>query len=131
MVVAFPPPATSLHKEAPMAAKATISVFWIPLLLGGAGIAGGWALATDRYTREAWAIVLVLCVGAAVLAYRLPAAIGGKRAGQGGNASVHGDHSEAIGGRGGDAGTGVGGKGGDAAVEGNTSKATGGDGGRG
>lgn len=51
--------------------------------------------------------------------------------GTGGNAEVHGDHSSAVGGRGGDAVIGDGGRGGNARVTGNRSTGIGGRGGRG
>jgi hypothetical protein len=111
--------------------KVVVSVYWIPLLLAGAGLAGGWALSTERYSAEAWSLAILLCLCAGVLAYRRQTRVEAVRSGRGGTATVSGDFSEAAAGRGGDAGIGKGGPGGRATVTGNHSTARGGDGGRG
>lgn len=109
---------------------------WIPLALGTAGVLMGVALTKFSVELPSWASVIgafiaVALVGWAVyLAYQKNQT-DGLRGGAGGRAFASGEDSQAIGGRGGDAGSGDGGDGGMATAKGRRSVARGGGGGKG
>ncbi len=116
-----------------------ISTFWIPLVLSIAFLLFGLAIPAMKIevpaqsANVAFAIAALLVVLAYILSRRDHAAhpgpvVGG---GAGGEASVVGNDSDAMGGDGGAAGKGMGGAGGKANVHGNNSLARGGSGGRG
>lgn len=109
---------------------------WIPIVLGAAGVLMGLALARTWAKLPAWASLVgaVVAVGLGALAIYLAfldEETESPRGGSGGRALTSGTDSEAIGGRGGDAGLRTGGKGGEATAKGKRSRAKGGDGGRG
>ena len=106
--------------------------FWIPLALAGATLFASYDMTNSLSpvaitTCRASAALLVIVAG--VLAYRARSLGRRLRGGTGGHATVVGDGSQALGGRGGDAQSGLGGSGGNAVVRGNDSIARGGDGG--
>lgn len=118
-----------------MASERNVTI-WIPLALGAAGVLLGLVLTQFISGLPGWAsatgfFIAVALVGWAIfLAYqkKQPARL---RGGAGGRAFAPGTDSQAVGGRGGDAGSGDGGDGGEATAKGKRSTAIGGKGGQG
>ena len=112
------------------------SIYWVPLLLGAAFLILGLLLPAYISDLPSWvrsgaiALALMMIILTGVLAY-LHKSDEAPRGGRGGSARAHGDHNEAVGGRGGNAGQGFGGDGGNAVARGRRSVAKGGEGGKG
>jgi hypothetical protein len=111
------------------------ATIWIPVALCLAGVLMSLALAGYSTKIPNWALICGAITGVALVgsAVRLAFQNGSIRhhGGAGGRADALGEDSRAVGGRGGDAGTGDGGDGGTAKAKGRGSFAKGGDGGRG
>lgn len=112
------------------------ATIWRPLALGAAGVLMGLALAKFWAAFPDWVSVVGGLIAVALVALAVYLAYRNNqsdrlRGGAGGRAFASGEDIKAVGGRGGDAGTGDGGDGGTATAKGRRSVAKGGDGGRG
>ena len=109
--------------------------YWLPLALGLGTLFLAVPLSNLSPGTRVWAIPAATALGVALIivgaliAYRVRSK-SSSRGARGGDATVRGSDSSAVGGAGASGNAGIGGRGGDAKVRGNRSSAIGGRGGR-